>query len=134
MKTFRIISACVGICAMLMCYTPSLTAQERVTSANAPALEKVRILPAQEHRADNTAVFTISAEEVGKIAPEFVQIRTENLPSPHARMPHLTQQKTVQSVDYTAMIPLLVKAMQEQQTEIERLRNEISTMKAQAQK
>jgi hypothetical protein len=49
-------------------------------------------------------------------------------------MPHLAQQKIVHSVDYSAMMPLLVKAMQEQQAEIERLRNEISSLKAQARK
>ncbi len=46
----------------------------------------------------------------------------------------MTQQRTIHSVDYAAMVPLLVKAMQEQQAEIDRLRSEMSVLKAQARK
>ncbi|MBD1210511.1 MAG: hypothetical protein H9535_18940 [Ignavibacteria bacterium] len=105
-----------------------------VSSPAVPALEKVRTIPTKEERNETSVLYTVPAEELNAIAPEFVQKRTELLPSPHARMPHMTQQKIVHSVDYSAMMPLLIKAMQEQQAEIERLRNEISSLRAQARK
>ena len=111
-----------------------MTAQQATSTTSVSALEKVRSLPTKEERNETAVLYTLTAEELNTIAPEFVQKRTELLPSPHARMPHMTQQKIVQSVDYSAMMPLLVKAMQEQQAEIERLRNEISSLKAQARK
>jgi hypothetical protein len=111
-----------------------MTAQQATSATSVSALEKVRSLPTKEERNETAVLYTLTAEELNTIAPEFVQKRTEVLPSPHARMPHMTQQKIVHSVDYSAMIPLLVKAMQEQQAEIERLRNEISSLKAQARK
>lgn len=105
-----------------------------VSSPAVSALEKVRTIPTKEERNETSVLYTVPAEELNAIAPEFVQKRTELLPSPHARMPHMTQQKIVHSVDYSAMMPLLIKAMQEQQAEIERLRNEISSLRAQARK
>lgn len=105
-----------------------------VSSPAVSALEKVRTIPTKEERNETSVLYTVPAEELNAIAPEFVQKRTEFLPSPHARMPHMTQQKIVHSVDYSAMMPLLIKAMQEQQAEIERLRNEISSLRAQARK
>lgn len=105
-----------------------------VSSSVVSALEKVRTIPTKEERNETSVLYTVPAEELNAIAPEFVQKRTELLPSPHARMPHMTQQKIVHSVDYSAMMPLLIKAMQEQQAEIERLRNEISSLRAQARK
>jgi|GEM_PF-5308905 len=105
-----------------------------VSSPAVSALEKVRTIPTKEERNETSVLYTVPAEELNAIAPEFVQKRTELLPSPHARMPHMTQQKIVHSVDYSAMMPLLIKAMQEQQAEIERLRNEVSSLRAQARK
>lgn len=105
-----------------------------VSTPAVSALEKVRTIPTKEERNETSVLYTVPAEELNAIAPEFVQKRTELLPSPHARMPHMTQQKIVHSVDYSAMMPLLIKAMQEQQAEIERLRNEISSLRAQARK
>jgi hypothetical protein len=120
------------ISALWILVAVPMTAQQATPSVS--ALEKVRSLPTKEERSETSVLYTVSAEELNTIAPEFVQKRTEVLPSPHARMPHLAQQKIVHSVDYSAMMPLLVKAMQEQQAEIERLRNEISSLKAQARK
>jgi hypothetical protein len=122
------------ISALWILATVPMTAQQATSATSISALEKVRSLPTKEERNETVVLYTLTAEELNTIAPEFVQKRTEVLPSPHARMPHLTQQKIVHSVDYSAMMPLLVKAMQEQQAEIERLRNEISSLKAQARK
>lgn len=113
-------------------------AQEKTTESKTqvlPALPKVQSLPVQVQQiSDEAATYTLDADKLQHTAPELVQIRIETLPSPHARMPHLTQQKRVPAVDYTAVVPLLVKAMQEQQAEIERLRTELAAMKARAQK
>lgn len=113
----------------------SAGAATKLETASTPALTKVRALPTQEYATDDGNVaYKIATDNVSGIAPELVQTRIETLPSPHPRMPHMTQQKRVATVDYAAVVPLLVKAMQEQQAEIERLRNELSAMKAQAQK
>jgi hypothetical protein len=122
------------ISALWTLATVPMTAQQATSTTSVSALEKVRSLPTKEERNEAVVLYTLTAEELNTIAPEFVQKRIEVLPSPHARMPHMTQQKIVHSVDYSAMMPLLVKAMQEQQAEIERLRNEISSLKAQARK
>lgn len=114
---------------------PSSTAAQDLKTSTAPALVKVQALPTQEYRTEEgVSAYKILADNLSAIAPELVQTRIETLPSPHPRMPHMTQQKRVPTVDYAAVVPLLVKAMQEQQSEIERLRNELSAMKAQAQK
>lgn len=126
---------------LAFCTTAILTAQETPVSpskqvkASTPALAKIQALQTEERAKETSVTFTIPTETLRTIAPEFVQTRTESVPSPHARMSHMAaEQKKTYTADYAAMVPLLVKAMQEQQTEIERLRNEISAMKAQAQK
>lgn len=128
-----IVSALWALAAVPMA-AQQATSAPVVSSPAVSALEKVRTIPTKEERNETSVLYTVPAEELNAIAPEFVQKRTELLPSPHARMPHMTQQKIVHSVDYSAMMPLLIKAMQEQQAEIERLRNEISSLRAQARK
>ena len=133
-----IVSALWALAAVPMAAQQATSAPVVSTPAVSPpavsALEKVRTIPTKEERNETSVLYTVPAEELNAIAPEFVQKRTELLPSPHARMPHMTQQKIVHSVDYSAMMPLLIKAMQEQQAEIERLRNEVSSLRAQARK
>lgn len=128
-----IVSALWALAAVPMA-AQQATSAPVVSTPAVSALEKVRTIPTKEERNETSVLYTVPAEELNAIAPEFVQKRTELLPSPHARMPHMTQQKIVHSVDYSAMMPLLIKAMQEQQAEIERLRNEISSLRAQARK
>ncbi|TAE26419.1 MAG: hypothetical protein EAZ92_10800 [Candidatus Kapaibacterium sp.] len=98
------------------------------------ALEKIHALEMDSHSQHKTPHFTLSADKLQKIAPEFVKTRTETTPSPHVRMPHLVQQKMVYTVDYAAMMPLFLKALQEQQAEIERLRTEVVLLQARTQK
>lgn len=128
-----IVSALWALAAVPMA-AQQATSAPVVSTPAVSALEKVRTIPTKEERNETSVLYTVPAEELNAIAPEFVQKRTELLPSPHARMPHMTQQKIVHSVDYSAMMPLLIKAMQEQQAEIERLRNEVSSLRAQARK
>lgn len=132
MKTYLITAAICAVC--LFTAVPTTAQQGASSTASTSAIEKVRSLPAKEQPTEGSTGYAIAADELQSIAPEFVQKRTEILPSPHARQPQMTQQRTVHSVDYAAMVPLLVKAMQEQQAEIDRLRSEMSALKAQARK
>ncbi len=122
------------ISALWILVAVPMKAQQTTSATSVSALEKVRSLPTKEERNETAVLYTVPAEELNTIAPELVQKRTEILPSPHARQPQMTQQRTIHSVDHAAMIPLLVKAIQEQQAEIDRLRNEMSALKAQARK
>lgn len=132
MKTYLITAV---ICAVgLFAAVPTAAQQAASSTVSTSAIEKVRSLPTKEQPTEAGAAYTIAADELQSIAPELVQKRTEILPSPHARQPQMTQQRTIHSVDHAAMIPLLVKAIQEQQAEIDRLRSEMSALKAQARK
>lgn len=133
MKTYFITAAISAVC--LFTAVPTTAQQGASSTASTPAIEKVRSLPTKEQPTESSSTaYTIAADELQSVAPEFVQKRTEILPSPHARQPQMTQQRTIHSVDYAAMVPLLVKAMQEQQAEIDRLRSEMSVLKSQARK
>ncbi len=122
------------ISALWILVAVPMKAQQTTSVTSVSALEKVRSLPTKEERNETAVLYTVPAEELNTIAPELVQKRNEILPSPHARQPQMTQQRTIHSVDHAAMIPLLVKAIQEQQAEIDCLRNEMSALKAQARK
>ncbi len=145
MKTFSLFRTLAALASLAMTSNAAF-AQEETPTAPAhkhtsirqttiaqnsfSALEKIYALETEPHSQNKAPYFTISADKLQKIAPEFVKTRTETTPSPHVRMPHLVQQKTVYTVDYAAMMPLFLKALQEQQTEIERLRNEVVLLQA----
>jgi hypothetical protein len=103
-------------------------------TATPSATAKLRAFFASEQSKTNTSQWNLDIETLKNIAPELVQARTEYTGTPHARMPHFRTEKTVYSVDNTAVTQLLVKAFLEQQSEIERLRNEVVLMKAQTVK
>jgi hypothetical protein len=141
MKPSTIPAALVAFAAVCL-LTPQLSRaqasipeREHSATITPTAIEKVRTLPVTEQTNTKAGTtYTVEVEVLRGIAPELLQERKETVPSPHARMPHMTTQKVVHSVDYAAMMPLLLKAIQEQQGEIERLRNELSLLKAQARK
>ena len=117
--------------------TPTAPVQKQTSTsvhASPSALGKITTLETEQHPDTKTLLFTMSADKLHKVAPEFVKTQTETIPSPHARMSHMVQYKTVYTVDYVAMMPLFLKALQEQQAEIERLRNEVALLQARAQK
>ena len=141
MKPSTIAPAIVAFAAICLltpqssCAQASIPQRENSAILVPTAIEKVRMLPVTEQHSDKAkATYTVEAESLRGVAPELLQERKETVPSPHVRMPQMTTQKVVYSVDYAAMMPLLLKSLQEQQGEIERLRNEVSLLKAQARK
>jgi biopolymer transport protein ExbD len=104
------------------------------SEASVPAREKLRAVQIHTEKQHNKGGYALSAEELSTALPELVRVQTQTLPSPHPRMPHLVTTKTVKEINYEAVVKLLVKATQEQHEEIEQLRNEIASLKAQTRK
>lgn len=72
------------------------------------------------------------AQELEEVFPDLVQeITPPSHSKPGADNPELHDPESIKAVKYMEMIPLLLKGLQEQQTEIEALKAEIAALKAQ---
>ncbi len=80
MKTYLITAAICAVC--LFAAVPTTAQQGASSTASTSAIEKVRSLPTKEQPTESSTGYAIAADELQSIAPEFVQKRTEILPSP----------------------------------------------------
>jgi hypothetical protein len=78
----------------------------------------------------STSQYGFVAQELEEVFPELVvNVQHKNPRDPEAKGDAEVKADTYKGVKYMEMIPILLKGMQEQQEEIERLRAEIEEMK-----
>ena len=78
---------------------------------------------ASEFSSDNKLVLGTGANTIGLVAQELYNVIPEAVNKPE------DEQKSLWSVDYNKLVPVLIKGMQEQQTQIEDLKSQLEELK-----
>lgn len=81
-------------------------------------------------RAPKQERFGLIAQEVQAVVPEIV--KTSKVPAKKKQdgsLETVAERAELKAVNYVALVPVLIKAMQEQQAEIEKLKSEITQLK-----